>query len=170
MFLPSKKTKVTLNFQLVLAPKSDKVILEQLLQFYQYDFSEYTHSDLEIDGQFKPYPYLDAYWTEPDQRFPYLIKQGEKYAGFVLVRFISAEKREYFSIAEFFILKKFRRSGLGKAVAQEVFDLYHGKWEVYQMENNQAAQAFWHNVIAAYTAGKFQERFEKGRRVQNFEN
>ncbi len=58
----------------------------------------------------------------------------------MLVRFIETAQRSYFSIAEFFIMKRYRRSGIGKDIGHQVFNLYKGEWEVYQKENNKAAQ------------------------------
>ncbi|MEJ7680083.1 MAG: hypothetical protein WKG06_19925 [Segetibacter sp.] len=29
-------------------------------------------------------------------------------------------------------MKKYRREGIGKAVAKQIFNLYKGQWEVYQ--------------------------------------
>jgi predicted acetyltransferase len=43
---------------------------------------------------------LEKYWND-ESRFPYIIKQGEKYIGFVFVRHINAGERNYFSIVEF---------------------------------------------------------------------
>jgi predicted acetyltransferase len=155
--------------QVIPATFADKTVLQNLLQFYLYDFSVYTEWDVEADGLFSPYPHFDAYWNEPEQRFPYLIRYADQLVGFVLVRWIEKAQRHYFSIAEFFILQKYRRKGLGQAVAVQVFELHRGPWEVFQMENNLPAQAFWHKTIANFTQGQFQERFEDGKRVQVFE-
>jgi predicted acetyltransferase len=87
-----------------------------------------------------------------------------------LVRRIKTEERNYFSIAEFFILRKYRLQGIGKAVAVEIFNLHRGEWEVYQKESNKPAQLFWNKTIKEYTKGQFSERFDNGRFIQNFEN
>ncbi|MFF2014507.1 GNAT family N-acetyltransferase [Paenibacillus sp. NPDC058177] len=157
-----------MNYELLRATIEEKEIIKNLMQFYIYDFSEFVKCDVEEDGLFGAYPYLDEYWEEVNQRFPYVIKQDKKYAGFVLVRFIESEERNYFSIAEFFIMKKYRKEGIGKAVAKQLFDLHKGDGEVYQLESNRPAQAFWNKTINEYTKGKFKERFENGRRIQDF--
>ena len=140
------------------------------MQFYMYDFSEYTGSDLESNGLFGEYANLDDYWKENGQRFPYIIKMDERYIGFVFVRIIDMEEKNYFSMAEFFIMRKYRRKGFGREVAEQVFDLHRGQWEVYQMETNTAAQAFWKRVILEYTKGQVSERKENGRIVQCFDS
>ncbi|WP_306433706.1 GNAT family N-acetyltransferase [Paenibacillus cineris] len=53
--------------------------------------------------------------------YSYLIMQSDKLAGFVLVRKIAADcEPPKFSIAEFFILKKYRKRGIGKESALKV--------------------------------------------------
>ncbi|MFS0871980.1 GNAT family N-acetyltransferase [Paenibacillus xylanilyticus] len=157
-----------MKYELIQASKAYKDVIKNLMQFYIYDFSEFVQCDVEDDGLFRAYPYLDDYWNEVDYRFPYVIKQGDKYIGFVLVRSIESEERNYFSIAEFFIMKKYRKAGIGKAVAKQIFDMHKGHWEVYQLESNKPAQQFWNKVIHEYTQGNFTDRVEGGRRIQDF--
>ncbi|MFK0523836.1 GNAT family N-acetyltransferase [Paenibacillus illinoisensis] len=158
-----------MNYELIQASKEHKGIIQNLMQFYIYDFSEFIHCDVEDDGRFKSYPYLEDYWIEVDHRFPYVIKQEDNYIGFVLVRCIESEERKYFSIAEFFIMKKYRKEGIGTAVAKQLFDMHKGHWEVHQLESNVPAQQFWNKVIHEYTQGNFSDRVEDGRRIQEFE-
>jgi predicted acetyltransferase len=137
------------------------------MQFYMYDFSEFVNIDVQEDGLFEAYKFLDEYWKD-NNRFPYIIQKDKTYAGFILVRFIESAQRKYFSIAEFFVMKKYRRAGIGKTIAHQVFNLHKGDWEVFQKENNKPAQLFWNKVIDEYTKGNFKERFEDGKRIQDF--
>ncbi|HEU5163893.1 MAG TPA: GNAT family N-acetyltransferase [Chitinophagaceae bacterium] len=159
-----------MNFTLLRASEEYKAVIQNLMQFYIYDFSEYIKYDVEDNGLFAPYPNLNDYWQETSNKFPYIIKKDNKYVGFVLVKLIESQERMYFSIAEFFILKKYRRTGIGKAIAMMVFDLHKGQWEVFQKESNKPAQIFWKKVIEEYTKGQYKERSEDGKRIQNFEN
>ena len=159
-----------MNFTLLQASNDHKIVMQNLMQFYIYDFSEYVKYDVEDNGLFAPYPDLKDYWEGDNNKFPYIIKKNDKYVGFVLVKFISSKDRSYFSIAEFFILKKYRHEGIGKAIAIKVFNLHKGQWEVYQKDSNKPAQIFWNKVISEYTKGQFKERLEDGKRIQNFEN
>ena len=158
-----------MDLQLIRASQEYRNVIKNLMQFYIYDFSEFVRHDVEEDGLFAAYPFLDEYWKDVDHKFPYIIKKQEKYVGFVLVRFIESQKRNYFSIAEFFIMRKYRKEGIGKAVAEQIFDLHRGQWEVYQKESNKPAQLFWNRIIDEYTKGQFKERFENGKRIQDFE-
>src|SRR5580698_4869882 len=72
-----------------LASPDERPLLEGLMQFYLYDFSEMepdASTDLEFnsEGLFSPYPYLPDYWREPD-RTPLLIRRGDRPVGFGLL-------------------------------------------------------------------------------------
>lgn len=133
------------------------------MRFYIYDFSKYIDKDVEETGRFDDYP-LDKYWTE-DNHFAYLIKVANQYAGFVLIKSVDSETEKYFTIAEFFIMKKYRRCGIGKAAADDIFRLHPGYWQVFQMAENKRAQKFWREVIGSYTNGQFTETITGNQRV-----
>jgi predicted acetyltransferase len=123
------------------ADPADKEILRQLLEFNGYEFSRFfDDAELDAHGRFG-YPYLDHYWTEPD-RHPFLIMSGEHVAGFTLVR-----AGDPHSIAEFLVLPKYRRGGIGTTAAREVFAMFPGRWDVHQIAGNDGATAFWRNAI-----------------------
>ncbi|MBU9710848.1 GNAT family N-acetyltransferase [Evansella tamaricis] len=154
---------ITLN----LASKSEKNIINNLMQFYFYDFSEFVDAYVKEDGLFEDYSYLDAYWEEND-RYPYLIWNDNRLVGFALIRKINTAGDYYFSIAEFFIMKKFRRNGLGKLAAQTIFRNHKGPWEVFQIANNHPAQSFWRKTIQEFTSGHYEERILDGKTTQYF--
>lgn len=153
--------------QLIKASYQYKEIIQNLMQFYMYDFSEFVELDVEAGGLFEAYKNLDSYWTD-EKRFPYIIQKDKKHIGFVLVRFIETDKRNYFSIAEFFVMKKYRGKGIGKSVVHQIFNLHKGTWEVFQKESNKPALLFWNKVINDYTKGNFTGRFEDGKFIQDF--
>jgi predicted acetyltransferase len=76
-----------------------RFVIDQM-QYYIYDFSEFVKCDVEEDGLYGAYPHLEDYWKDVNH-FPYVIKQDDKYVGFVFVRLIESEARSYFSIAGF---------------------------------------------------------------------
>ncbi|MBI3240790.1 MAG: GNAT family N-acetyltransferase [Chloroflexi bacterium] len=138
------------------ASLSDKPILRNLLELCQHDYSEFDSADVDEHGLFG-YNYLDNYWTEPG-RHPFLVRVSGKLAGFVLVRLLdSADNQPTYSMAEFFILRKYRRLGVGREVARRIFDKFQGKWSVAQEDGNRPAQAFWRKVIAEYTNEDYEE-------------
>jgi predicted acetyltransferase len=117
-----------------------KAVLEQLLELYQHDFSEFDDHDIGADGFYR-YRYLDNYWTEAERQ-PLLFRVDGKWAGFALVRAGAPH-----DMAEFFVMRKYRRSGVGTALAREVFARFPGEWQVRQMTSNPAATTFWRRAI-----------------------
>jgi predicted acetyltransferase len=158
-----------MNIQIIKISGEDRQLISNLLQFYMYDFSEFTGHDTEPSGLFGVYPDLEKYWND-ETRFPYLIRKDEKNIGFVFVKLMHAAELNYFSIAEFFIMRKYRRKGIGRRAAEQVLDLHKGNWEIFQMESNNSAHAFWRGVISDYTKGQFSERVENKRTIQCFDN
>ena len=127
------------------------------MQLYLHDSSEFTGGDVNQDGEFW-YRHFDEYWQEPD-RFPFLIYSGDNLAGFVLVNTYTVvlEQGAGRSIAEFFVMRKYRRQGVGRRAAFHAFDRFPGLWEVLEDKNNLAGQEFWRTIIGEYTGGEFSE-------------
>jgi predicted acetyltransferase len=63
-------------------------------------------------------------------------------------------------MGEFFVLRKYRRSGLGRQLASGLFERFAGTWEVRELPSNTAAQTFWRRIIDDYTHGAFTETQE----------
>jgi predicted acetyltransferase len=153
--------------KLIEAAIHDKEIIGNLMQYYFYDFSEFNHADVLNNGQFGDYPYLDHYWEERT-RYPFILTCNSEYIGFVFVRYVEEGNKSFYSIAEFFVMKKYRRTGLGRTAAFQLFDRFEGEWEVSQIERNQPAQKFWRKTIEEYTNGKWTEREFDGKWIQMF--
>ena len=50
-------------------------------------------------------------------------------------------------MAEFFVMRKYRRLGVGRRTAEEIFSRFPGSWTVRQQHTNSAATAFWRSII-----------------------
>ena len=139
------------------AAKEERVALENLMQLYSYDWSELGPFDVGDQGRFADYP-LDAYWQE-DWRHPFLLRVETKLAGFAMIleRSRLTGTAGVFDMAEFFVMRRYRRKGVGAAAAAAAFDRFKGPWEIRQRRENVAATAFWRRVIGRYTGGKFDE-------------
>lgn len=142
---------------------SEKPVLRSLMQFYLYDTSEFNGVDPDRHGSFD-YPYFDHYWTEQGKkvegRLPILIQVNDAVAGFAFINNFSLyvpRTSTTRNLADFFIMRKWRRRKIGKVIAKEIFDMYEGHWEVKQQRENVHAQQFWRNVIHEYTFGSFEE-------------
>lgn len=134
----------------------DKLILRNLLEIYQHDHSEFDGDDVDQFGRYG-YHFLDHYWTERG-RYAFIVYVSGAIAGFALVRTLAeGEKGKVYSMAEFFIMRKYRGQGHGRTVAHALFDRFPGQWQVRQVPRNLPAQTFWRKVISTYTNGDFEE-------------
>src|SRR5581483_9979360 len=100
--------------EVIEAREADRSVLRHLLELYRYDFSEFDGADVDLHGEYG-YRYLDHYWTEAE-RHPFLMRSDGKWVGLALVRSGSPH-----DMAEFFVMRKYRRSGLGRTAARELF-------------------------------------------------
>ena len=88
-----------------------------------------------------------------------MLRVGGKLAGFALIseRSKVTGKSGVFDVTEFFVLRRFRRQGVGRAAAFAAFDRFGGPWEVRQREENSNATAFWRRTIDEHTRGDYEE-------------
>lgn len=144
-----------MNIDIVKVLEEEKTILGHLIELYEYDFSEFENSDVNGLGLYG-YSYFDYYWTE-DRRYPYFIKVDGKLAGFVMVGnycYVSKDNDTLF-LSEFFVMKKYRKNGIGTFVASEILQRLHpGKWELTVHPGNEVALSFWNKVIGNCAKGK----------------
>ena len=141
------------------ATQADSVLLANLLELYIHDMSEvFPHVELGPDGRFG-YRRLPLYWSEPDRHFAFLIRCAGRIGGFVLVTRGSpvASDPDVLDVAEFFVVRKYRRAGVGRQAASLLWDRHPGKWIVRVLETNRGALAFWRDTVASFTAGSFDE-------------
>jgi predicted acetyltransferase len=139
------------SLEITVAPPAERQLIANLFQLYTHDFSEFwagrPEGELESDGRFGGYPYLEDYWREPG-RVPLVFRVGGHPAGFALLNTISHSGLPVDrNMAEFFIVRKHRRGGTGTAAARGLFALYPGVWEAAVARSNVGALAFWRRAI-----------------------
>ncbi len=146
-----------MNVTISEVPYERKEVLARLIEMYEHELSEYTQDDVDSEGQYG-YTYFDSYWKEK-KRFPYFIKVNNQLAGFILVCDYSYIKQlsNKRMMAEFFVMKKYRRLGIGKKVAFMVFDLLKGSWEIGQLTDNRVSKIFWEKIIKEYTNDNYRK-------------
>lgn len=137
------------------ATSADAGLLANLLELYIHDISEaFPQVELGPDGRFG-YSKLPLYWSEPEVRFPFLIKFEGRVAGFAFATRGSpvTDDPNVFDIAEFFVLRRYRRAGVGRRAAVLLWNRLPGKWIVRVSEGTPGALPFWAGVIAEFTGG-----------------
>jgi predicted acetyltransferase len=125
-------------------------ILASLLELYAHDFSEFNNTRIGPDGKFG-YKNLSLYWTESG-RHPFLVRVDKNLAGLVLLKRgseISGNKNVW-DIAEFFVLRGYRRNGIGTHIAHELWRRFPGSWEIRVMQSNVPAGQFWARAISSF--------------------
>jgi len=145
------------------ATPRDAVVLSNLLELYIHDLSETFPVELGADGRFG-YEKLPLYWSEPERRFPFLIRCGTRVIGFALVTRGSpaSDDPDAFDVAEFFVVRRHRRSGAGRRAAFLLWNRLPGSWIVRVSEGNRSGRPFWASVIAEYTSGAVTETTRPG--------
>lgn len=144
---------IPMNAQLAIIPAdvSHRDTIRNLYQLYKYDTSVFNGERVDASGLFSVTRYLDAYRREAE-RHPFVCRINNNLCGFALVRMLEPG---LFSMAEFFVMRGYRRQGTGRRFASELFDRFPARWSVAQEEANIPARLFWEQVIQAYTAGAF---------------
>lgn len=146
---------------LEVATRADETLLANLLELYIHDLSPAFPNRIRLgaDGRYG-YSRLPLYWSEPDRRFPFLIKSAEETAGFVLATLGSpvVTDPDVLDVAEFFVLRGHRRSGVGRAAAFALWQRLPGRWTVRSSEGVPSAVKFWRRVIAEFTQGTATEQ------------
>jgi predicted acetyltransferase len=136
-----------MNVQLEPVGPETRAALEALFQLYVYDFTEMTGEDVAEDGRFAAPP-LDELSSDP--RFlPFLLRADGKLAGLAIVRRGSRLTGDAgtWDMAQFFVMRRYRRQAVGARAAHQLFAAHPGPWEVRQIPENSDGTAFWRRVI-----------------------
>ncbi len=152
--------------QLERVTESTRQTLWNLLQYMLFETSPSGKNVANEDGSFD-YRYFGNYFTDED-RDAYLIKSktGEL-MGFVMINQYLQKVKTGHSIAEFLVLPRFRRNGVGSEVAKRCFAIYPGNWEVGPADGSDSAYKFWKAVIDEVTG--VDNKLENGLFVFNTE-
>ena len=146
--------KLSAHVEVIPAARQQMHVLANLLELYAHDFSEFHKLELGPDGRFG-YQKPPLYWSEPS-RYPFLVKVEGNLAGLALVKKGSeiSGNETVWDMAEFFVVRGYRRRGIGTVIAHKVWRRFRGLWEIRVMDSNQAARVFWEGAISIYIGGR----------------
>lgn len=136
--------------------RSERELIRRMMELYLHDFSEFEGNDLNEHAMFG-YGDLDYFWFE-ETHAVFIVRVDGQLGGFAMVDNEVVMEGNERSLTEFFVVRKYRRRGVGRTVAKRIFDELPAKWEVRVIAANVPAQAFWRSVILDYTGGRFDER------------
>jgi len=145
----------------------DKSVLTNLFQLYLHDITASLAMDVNEHGLFE-YNEIDYYFNGDKNHYAYFIKVDNQYAGFALIdnNFMVLEKKENnYDFSEMFILNAYKGKGIGKIVADKIFDIHRGNWEVKPVPRSDGAKRFWERIIKEYTNDNFKTEYPKPNRT-----
>jgi predicted acetyltransferase len=126
------------------------------VQLYIYDLGG-DRWDVESDGTFGSPAWHRRFWTWRGRHHFVLLVDG-RLAGFALVsdraHFAGAGVR---AISEF-VLRKYRRRGIGTRAARILLASFPGRWELAELTWNVPARRFWRRLIRHCAVGGVVER------------
>jgi len=133
------------------AQRDELETIENLMQFYTYDFSEWLPLKLGDYGFFNIQPMSD-YWRNPATR-PFLIKVDAELAGFVTVDNQTHLPGAEYNIGYLFVSRRFRGQGVARFVVSTLLSRFPGQWQIFHIEANQPARLFWAAVMPGLDIG-----------------
>ena len=140
------------DLELIAANPSQKPVFENLSQLYLHDMSTYFPDLTCEDGRFEN-RILDEAWQHP-----FLFRARGQIAGFALIttKCTIRDRDPCWYVAEFFVLRPFRRHGIGRAAMNALFARLQGAWEITWIDGNLPAARFWPRVIPLTERETFQ--------------
>ena len=128
----------------------EKDTLANLLEKYNYEFSQYDKRQFDDNGLFG-YKYLNNYFTE-ENRHAYFIYVDGTLAGFALInKYKECDRPIDWSMAEFFVSYNFRRQGVATEAVRQIFSLHKGWWHIRYHKKNVASVVLWNKIAKMYS-------------------
>lgn len=138
------------------ARAEERELLNNLLEKYNYEFSQYDMAAFDDNGMFG-YTWLGCYFDGTPRRYAYIVRCDGRVAGFALIN-DHPERKDMpcdFAVAEFFIAYPYRRRGAGTEVMHRIFESHRGSWQIKYHPKNKASVCFWDGIAGANAAGGF---------------
>jgi predicted acetyltransferase len=139
------------------ATDADQPTLRRLMQLYCYDFSDMIPMPFSDDALFGDPGYIDEQLGRGHDL--YLIRANGRLAGFAIVtrHSLLSPDAGITDMTQFFVIRHWRKKGVGSNAAQQLLNRYPGPWEIRVIDENTVAQAFWREVVTRHTRGNFAE-------------
>jgi predicted acetyltransferase len=125
-----------------------KEILKNLMTLFLHDLSEFN-SNLTMNPTNGLFEFDVFEWFfEKEGLTPFFIHVEDRIIGFILLQSGPFSNQEFadYVLNSFFILKKYRRKGLGRAACQLFFEQFPGRYAISQILTNTPAILFWRNL------------------------
>lgn len=134
-----------IKLELIEIYKENEEILSNLLSLYLHDLSEFSSEITISQNGLYEFDAIDEYLSKTNLH-ALLIKVDNNIAGFILLSESPYVKEGCdLCIQEFFILKNYRRNGIGNMALNLLYKKYIGKYCLMIMGKNIIALNFWRN-------------------------
>ena len=144
------------EFRVELVDESTDPVLRNLFEHYLHDMAQWFEFDTQSDGRYECS--TREMWDKPFT--VYFAYAGAIPIGFGLVGSAEAWTGDatVLDMDEFFVIRRYRRHGVGAALANHIWDQHPGPWLVRVLRANLPAMPFWRGIVAARSGNDFQEQ------------
>tara|TARA_E500000331_G_scaffold356870_1_gene416563 strand:- start:520 stop:999 length:480 start_codon:yes stop_codon:yes gene_type:complete len=132
------------------ADASHEAIVNNLLQLYMHDMSEWFGTVTDNRGRYNFIQYRPS-----DIVYLAIDDETEKPAGLAIV---ATPGNGSYDLEEFFLMRRFRHQGMGERFVAHILSDLRGDWIVRFFEGNLPAVPFWRKALSAYTSDVTEER------------
>ncbi|MBV4531160.1 GNAT family N-acetyltransferase [Pseudomonas sp. SWRI107] len=143
-------------------------LIRNLYQFYAYESSDWEQEDVEVDGRFYIHePHLQRYWHSPGWGAHLVLVDGF-IAGFVLIEASEVPGINALELADLFILKRYRRQGIGSVVAGQFLADTRTAWLLRYHAQDSAAAGFCQALLAGLARAFEEVALDDEPQLRNF--
>ena len=151
------------NIHITAATIADYPTIQNMARFYVYDLSRecgHISADwaLPENGLYESFDFK-SYFEDPSRK-AFVVKVYDELAGFVLLNKEGTSSEVEYNMGEFFIIAKFQGTGIAAQVAQQIWQMHQGVWEVSVIPENKRALSFWRRTINDFCKGRYTEEIK----------
>jgi predicted acetyltransferase len=139
--------------------------LRHVYPFYLHDLSQFERQEYHLSPSGHWEPDHLPYWLGHAFCHPFVLLSGTFPVGFAFigqVPFPFMSEDVQFRLSEFFVLRAYRRSGIGRRAALAALASFAGSFELTVLEANAPALAFWRAVLPQAVATPIREATSPG--------
>lgn len=146
------------GFRVVVAQKDADPVLRNLFEFYLHDMAEWFRFDQLPSGN---YTHDTAPYWMPGRKV-HLLYANDVPIGFGLTQPGAqwSPEQEATDMEEFFVVRRHRRSGIGREFAEHLWRMYPGPWVVRVFQDNRPALPFWRRTVDEFSGHACREEVQ----------
>jgi predicted acetyltransferase len=133
---------------LIDATIEQKEVFRNMMNLQFHDLSEFRDCfDILDDGRFE-WTFEGCFSENNKYHHPILIKWCDKIVGVIIFSDYNKKSPKFdYMLVEMFVLRMYRRKGIGKKAIRMIFDNFKGLYNLDVSKNNIKAINFWESLI-----------------------